>query len=97
MIEELEVEVTIQYLNYDCLIYIFEHLTIKENLKLEKVCKSWERVLRLCWRQSKSLIIDYNNEDILLNGKSINSSKSMITNFFLSVSETVLHSVRITF
>ena len=46
---------TIETLNNDCLISIFEYLTIKEKLQLELVNKRWNQVAKLSWSCVKNL------------------------------------------
>ena len=42
-------------MNDDCLIHIFHYLTIDEKIKIESVCKNWNRVSKLSWNHLKSL------------------------------------------
>ncbi|KAJ8670499.1 hypothetical protein QAD02_001758 [Eretmocerus hayati] len=48
--EKALVQTPIHILNNDCLIHIFEMLTIKDRLNLELVCKRWLSVSILLWK-----------------------------------------------
>ncbi|KAF4529554.1 hypothetical protein B566_EDAN016792 [Ephemera danica] len=46
---EVEGECFIHKLNDDCLLYIFKFLEIKEQMKMERVCKRWQDLSQSMW------------------------------------------------
>ena len=79
-------KVTIESLNVHCLLSIFEHLTMKEKLKVERVSTKWNRVSKLSWSQVKSLDVKKNNKEIFLSEISNDrNDKVMFTNFLISI------------
>ena len=42
-------------LNDDCLIYIFDFLSIANRIRIERVSKRWQKVAKESWRQLKVL------------------------------------------
>ena len=48
-------ESPIQKLNYDCLIQIFNHLTVVDRIRIERVSKQWQEIAKKSWNGVKIL------------------------------------------
>ncbi|XP_058795716.1 uncharacterized protein LOC131666802 isoform X2 [Phymastichus coffea] len=54
----LHSKATIDSLDDDCLIHIFEFLSIADRVKIERVCKRWQTISMESWRQCRILSPD---------------------------------------
>ena len=53
---------TLEKLNDDCLIHIFEFLNKKEKLRIERVSKRWNTLSKLSWSKINTIAIDPNKK-----------------------------------
>ena len=51
-------KINIHSLNNDCLIHIFQYLSIKDKIVLEDVCSRWNAVSKLVWNNVTSIKVD---------------------------------------
>ncbi|OXU20787.1 hypothetical protein TSAR_007287 [Trichomalopsis sarcophagae] len=48
-------KISIHFLNDDCLIHVFQFLPIADRIRVERVCRRWQRVSKESWFDRKSL------------------------------------------